>query len=32
MVDTLNRSSDLLLPPGAQIDLLFDRQELQEVA
>jgi putative spermidine/putrescine transport system ATP-binding protein len=32
MVDTLNRSSDLLLPAGAQIDLLFDRQELQEVA
>lgn len=32
MVDTLNRSSDLLLQPGAQIGLLFHRQELQEVA
>ncbi|NMM26710.1 MAG: ABC transporter ATP-binding protein [Glaciimonas sp.] len=32
MVDTLNRSSDLLLQPGAQIGLLFQRQELQEVA
>ncbi|MDP2257194.1 MAG: ABC transporter ATP-binding protein [Polaromonas sp.] len=32
MVDTLNRSSDLLLQQGAQIDLLFNSQELQEVA
>ncbi|MGV8894398.1 MAG: ABC transporter ATP-binding protein [Burkholderiaceae bacterium] len=32
MVDTLNRSSDMLLPAGAQIELLFNRQELQEVA
>ena len=32
MVDLLNRSSESLLPAGAQIDLLFNREELQEVA
>ena len=32
MVDTLNRSADALLPRHAAIDLLFNRQELQDVA
>ena len=32
MVDTLNRSADALLPQHAAIDLLFNRQELQDVA
>ena len=32
MIDTLNRSSDALLSKGATIDLLFNRQELQDVA
>ena len=32
MVDLLNRSSGSLLPAGAQLDLLFNREELQEVA
>lgn len=32
MVDTLNRSSDTLLAQGSQIELLFNRQELQDVA
>ena len=31
MIDTLNRSSDALLAKGASIDLLFNRQELQDV-
>ncbi len=32
MVDTLNRSSDALLAKGASVELLFNRQELQDVA
>lgn len=32
MIDSLNRSSDLLLRQGASIDLLFNRLELQDVA
>lgn len=32
MVDLLNRSSESLLSAGTQIDLLFNREELQEVA
>jgi putative spermidine/putrescine transport system ATP-binding protein len=32
MVDTLNRSSDRLLSQGTSVGLLFNRQELQDVA